>query len=100
MPAKTVLTLNDVRNERFVELFIEEHRYWDLRRWRTAVAELNGKGFKGVTWDYSITDNKYTLKIKDGDFGQIRTFAERNYYFPIGKSRLADNKNLVENPGY
>ncbi len=100
MPAKEALTLDDVRNERFVELFIEEHRYWDLRRWRTAVDELNGKGFHGITWNYYIDEDKYTMKIKDGDFKQIRTFTEKNYYFPIGLSRLADNPNLVENPGY
>ncbi len=100
MPAKTTLTLDDVRNERFVELFIEEHHYWDIRRWRTAVEELNGKGFHGIVWDYYIDEDKYTMKIKDGDFKQIRTFTEKNYYLPIGLSRLADNPNLVENPGY
>lgn len=100
MPAKTVVTIDDVRNERFVELYIEEHHYWDLRRWRIAVQELNGKGFKGVIWDYYIAENKYTMKLKDADYSQIRTFAERNYYFPMGKDRLADNPNLVENPGY
>ena len=42
----------------------------------------------------------YTLKTKDADFGQKRVFAERNYYFPIGLGRIADNPNLVENPGY
>lgn len=100
MPDKTVVTIDDVRNERYVELYIEEHHYWDIRRWRTAVEELNGKGFHGVTWGYHIADDKYTMKLIDGDFKQIRTFAERNYYLPIGKDRLADNPNLVENPGY
>ncbi len=100
MPAKTALTLDDVRNERFVELYIEEHHYWDIRRWRTAVEELNGKGFHGITWTYDIDEDKYTMKIKDGDFHQIRTFTEKNYYLPIGLNRLADNPNLVENPGY
>lgn len=100
MPAKTALTLEDVRNERYVELFNEEHRYWDIRRWRIAVDELNGKNFHGVIWTYYIDEDKYTLKLKDADFGQIRTFAERNYYLPIKLSRLADNPNLVENPGY
>ena len=100
MPAKQTLTIEDVRNERFVELYIEEHRYWDLRRWRIAVDELNGKGFNGITWEYYIADNKYTMKLKSGEYGNIRTFAERNYYFPIGLGRLADNPNLVENPGY
>jgi len=100
MPAKENLTLEDVRNERFVELYIEEHHYWDIRRWRIAVDELNGKGFKGVIWEYHIDEDKYGMKIKDADFNQIRTFAERNYYFPIGLGRIADNPSLVENPGY
>lgn len=100
MPDKPTLSLDELRNERYVELYIEEHHYWDIRRWRIAVDELNGKGFHGVVWDYYIDEDKYTLKIKDGDFGQIRTFAERNYYFPIGLDRIADNPNLVENPGY
>ena len=100
MPVKDELTVEDIRNERFVELYNEEHRYWDIRRWRIAEEELNGKGFHGVTWTYHIDEDKYTLKLKDADFGQIRTFAERNYYFPIGIERLADNPNLVENPGY
>ncbi|MCF6357327.1 MAG: RagB/SusD family nutrient uptake outer membrane protein [Draconibacterium sp.] len=100
MPDKTTLTLDDVRNERFVELYIEEHHYWDIRRWRIAVDELNGMGFHGVTWDYYIDEDKYTMKIKDADFKQIRTFAEKNYYLPMGLGRLADNPNLVENPGY
>ena len=100
MPAKEQLTITDIRNERFVELYNEEHRYWDLRRWRIAVEELNGKGFHGVDWTYYIDEDKYTLKLKDGDFNQVRTFSERNYYLPIGLDRLADNPNLVENPGY
>ncbi len=100
MPPKETLTLEDVRNERFVELYIEEHHYWDIRRWRIAVDELNGKGFHGITWVYNIDEDKYTMKLKDADFGQIRTFAERNYYFPLGLDRIADNPNLVENPGY
>lgn len=100
MPPKQTLTVEDIRNERFVELYIEEHRYWDLRRWRIAVDELNGKGFSGVIWNYYIAEDKYTMTLKSGEYGNIRTFAERNYYFPIGLNRLADNPKLVENPGY
>ncbi|MEL7589311.1 MAG: RagB/SusD family nutrient uptake outer membrane protein [Prolixibacteraceae bacterium] len=100
MPEKETLTIEDVRNERFVELYLEEHRYWDIRRWRIAVQELNGKGFHGVDWVYYINEDKYTLKLKDGDFNQMRTFSERNYYLPIGLDRIADNPSLVENPGY
>jgi hypothetical protein len=100
MPGKEALTMEDVRNERYVELYNEEHRYWDIRRWRIAVQELNGKGFHGVDFEYYIGEDLYTMKIKLADFGQIRTFSERNYYFPLGLGRLADNPNLKENPGY
>jgi len=31
---------------------------------------------------------------------QTLTFAERNYYFPIGLGRRTNNPDLVENPGY
>lgn len=100
MPAKSEINFDVIKNERAVELAFEEHRYWDIRRWRIAVEELEGKGFHGVEWKYNFDEQKYTMKLKDGDYGQIRVFAERNYYLPMGIDRLADNPNLVENPGY
>jgi len=100
MPAKGDINFEVIKNERAVELAFEEHRYWDLRRWRIAVEELEGKGFHGVEWKYNFDEQKYTMKLKDGDYKQIRVFAERNYYLPMGIGRLADNPNLIENPGY
>ncbi len=100
MPSKAAITVDVIRNERAVELAFEEHRYWDLRRWRTAAAELNGMGFHGVDWTYDYAQKKYTLKLKDADYNQIRTFLDKNYYLPIGLDRRADNPNLIENPGY
>jgi len=100
MPDVEILTMEDIQNERTAELAFEEHRYWDIRRWRMAVEELNGKGLHGIDWKYNYAEKKYTMKLKDGDFGAVRTFTERNYYFPLGIGRIADNPNLVENPGY
>ena len=100
MPPKAAITVDVIRNERAVELAFEEHRYWDLRRWRTAAAELNGMGFHGVDWTYDYAQKKYKLKLKLADYNQIRTFLDKNYYLPIGIDRRADNPNLIENPGY
>ncbi len=99
MPDKVNISLDELRNERYVEMYLEEQRYWDIRRWRIAEKELNGKGFKGIVWTYYIDEDKYSMKIKDADFGKIRTFAERNYYLPFGLKRIASTK-LIENPGY
>ncbi|WP_442592073.1 RagB/SusD family nutrient uptake outer membrane protein [Pedobacter sp. AW31-3R] len=90
-----------IRNERKLELAFEDHRYWDLRRWRVATTALsiqvqgdrplrhidaNGK----VTFTYE-TINAETLKMN---------FFARQYYLPIGRDRRSNNSKLVENPGY
>ena len=36
-----------IRHERFVELGMEEQRFWDIVRWRIDVAVLQGAGFTG-----------------------------------------------------
>ncbi|MDR1682069.1 MAG: RagB/SusD family nutrient uptake outer membrane protein, partial [Candidatus Symbiothrix sp.] len=38
------ITLNRIRNERRIELAFENHRFWDLRRWRIATSDESGKG--------------------------------------------------------
>ncbi len=39
--AKSEITENKIRQERKCELAFEDHVFWDLRRWRIAVKELN-----------------------------------------------------------
>lgn len=99
MPPKVVITENIIRNERQVELTFEDHRYWDLRRWRIAVETLNGKRLQGLSYVYNYDTKKYKISFVNGEDAP-RVFQGRNYYLPLGISRLADNPNLVENPGY
>lgn len=99
MPARTALTWDNIMQERQVELFAEDHRYWDLRRWRTAVDVLDGKRLKGLQYVYDQATGKYQIKFMNGE-GKPRIFQERHYYFPFGLGRLADAPALVENPGY
>jgi hypothetical protein len=42
----------------------------------------------------------YTIAIADGDLGRVRLHPEKNYYYALGLNQIADNPNLVENPGY
>lgn len=99
MPARTNLTENNIRQERQVELAFEEHRYWDLRRWRIAEQTLNGKRLQGLNYVFDFQTQKYIITLKNAE-GAARVFLPRHYYLPLGISRIADNPSLVENPGY
>ncbi len=99
MPPKTEITEDNLRNERAVELAFEDHRYWDIRRWRIAVQVLDNVRMQGLRYDYNYDTQKYQIKLKNGD-GVVRVFQERNYYFPLTVDRVVDNPNFVENPGY
>ena len=99
MPSIEV-TEESIRKERQVELCFEDHVFWDYRRWRIAVQELDNVERHRFHWDYNYDTGMYTAEIAVGDRGRVRTHPERNYYYALGLSRIADNPNLVENPGY
>lgn len=81
-----------IRNERRLELCFENHRFWDLRRWK---ANLN-EGVRGV----SITT------AASGDFNyrginvESRDYKDYMYYGPIPYSELLKWSNLQQNEGW
>ncbi len=94
------VNINQIRHERRVELAFEGHRYWDLRRWREATEKLT-RSFSGVQYVLDYASGKYKVMIHDEIDGDQRpTFPKRCYYFPITKSRIGQNNNLIENPSY
>jgi len=99
MPARTGLTWENIIQERRCELFAEDHSYWDFRRWRIAVDVLDDLRTRGVRYAYNADTKKYTITFVNGE-GAKRVFKDRNYYFPVGPSILADNPDFKENPGY
>ena len=116
-------TRDAIRKERYCELCFENHRYWDLRRWRTAEQKLSvnhhGVNFL-LDWDsflaYAEKNEKGIYEAKNGvartpkfwfeitDNRDSQTedpvFPAKNYYLPIGSGTIAANPNLVENPEY
>jgi hypothetical protein len=87
-----------IRYERRVELAFEEHRFYDVRRWKIANITEN-KPAGGVI----ITKNAngsfvYTPKVAlDG-----RKFdSAKHYWLPIPRAEIQASGNLLEqNPGY
>jgi hypothetical protein len=99
MPAKADITEEAIRNERAVELVFEEHRFWDMRRWRIAEQVLNDTMLKGLSFIYNHDTKKYKISVKNA-IRSPRVFLSHHYYYPLTLGKLSDNPNLVENPGY
>lgn len=95
LPALTGTTLeNKIRNERQVELCLEGHRYYDVRRWKIASITEN-KPLMGVEITKK-TDGSKTYKYFQV---QARIFKPEHYLLPIPKSEMNRTK-LAQNPDY
>lgn len=80
-----------IEHERKVELAFEGHRFWDLRRWRKAHIELNGKKMTG----HKITGQGagYTYEVVPAD-AVNRSFTGKLYYLPIPENEVQLNLAL------
>ena len=80
------------KNERMVELAFENHRFWDVRRWKEA-----DKYFKNIV-EMQITQDgdgfKYTRNTVS------RQWDDKMYLFPIPQAEKMKNPNLEQNPGW
>lgn len=100
----TELTIDKIRNERKVELAFEDHRFWDMRRWRIGTIVLANTFIHGL-WPYLKYNNgtyKYIFQSVSGspiDQGRTRNFVERDYYSNLA-GYISTNKNIVNNPGW
>ena len=83
-----------IQKERLIELSFENHRYWDLRRWKLLQDYMNGP-VQGWDIDSEQTEGYYNLITF---FNQ--KFTMRNYLWPIRSEVLLLNPNLVQNPGW
>ena len=82
-----------IRNERRIELYLEEHRFFDMRRWK--VAPLDSLYRINVSKD-PVTGVK--TKFITGFL--VLNLPERMYLTPIPQSEIDKNPNLEQNPGY
>ncbi|MCU7549610.1 RagB/SusD family nutrient uptake outer membrane protein [Chitinophagaceae bacterium LB-8] len=85
-----------IRNERRVELAFEEHRFYDVRRWKIAEVTENVPAY-GIKVTKSGSSYTYSSKVAiDG-----KSFAAKHYWLPIPRSEIqASNNQLEQNPGY
>lgn len=106
----TSLTMERLRNERRVELAFENHRYWDLKRWRLAHDVWNGDRASPTAqlyalWPYRVVrpgdprDGKYVFVERVAPRVTVpRFFRLGNYYSEISEAAIGANPKLVRNP--
>jgi hypothetical protein len=92
------VTRDRVRHERQVELAFENHRFWDLRRWRIADQVLNNVKATALLPYLLYSDRKYIFKTTPVGFPKI--FLPQMYYERIDPNEINRNPNLKQNPGY
>lgn len=83
-----------IHRERTIELAFEGQRFWDLRRWKEAVDELN-KPISGWDLDQATAEGYYRER-----FIFDQKFITRDYFWPLNENTILANNKLVQNPGW
>lgn len=89
--------LKKIQQERKVELAFEEHRFFDVRRWKIAESTQVGQ-FHGIQ---IVKNEDGTKEYSVINLGNERDFdASKHYLVPIPNYERRKNSALEQNPGY
>ena len=75
--------------ERMVELAFENHRFWDVRRWK-----------KGPQYFRTIQVANISAGLQLTRTTVSRQWDDKYYFYPIPQSELKKNPNLTQNAGW
>ena len=75
--------------ERLVELAFENHRFWDVRRWK-----------KGPQYFKSVQVASISSSLQLTRSTTARQWDDKFYFYPIPQTELKRNPNLTQNPGW
>ncbi len=75
--------------ERLVELAFENHRFWDVRRWKKGPEYFKTIKLATISGSQQLTRSTVT-----------RQWNDKYYFYPIPQSELKKNPNLTQNPGW
>ncbi|QEC51244.1 RagB/SusD family nutrient uptake outer membrane protein [Anseongella ginsenosidimutans] len=104
------ITFEDIVREYRVEFAFEDHRYWDLKRWRLAHEVWNGVQNSPTAQQYALfpylvvapgtpNDGQWVFdKQPFTNSPHPRNFQMRNYYNFIDQAWINNNPKLVRNP--
>ena len=84
-----------IQHERRVELAFEEHRSWDVRRWKIASSTL-GAPLMGVQIERKPLGGYTSMPVKV----EQRVFQPKMYWYPIPQSEVLKLKQWKQNNGW
>lgn len=86
-----------IENERRVELAFEDHRYWDLKRWKKGF--VLGEPIYGTRINRDVSNDSFfyqKVKVEDRVFDESKM-----YLYPIPQSEINKYPDiLTQNPGW
>jgi len=85
-----------IMNERRIELVFEEHRFFDVRRWKIAEEVFSQTRQRMQVYKDPVTGER-TFTVKDF---QPAHFNSWNYLAPIPQRVIDQNSAIAQNPGY
>lgn len=77
------------RRERLVELAFENHRFWDVRRWKEGPKYFENVKAASISSDLVLSRTPLSRK-----------WDNKYYLFPIPQSEIQKNSKLTQNPGW
>jgi len=91
-----------IQRERMIELSFEGHRFWDIRRWKTAPAEYSTplRGWNMMVSTIDGTEEEVNRLMYQPQLLLEQKFGVKDYFWPIRTSDIEVNPNLVQNIGW
>ena len=75
--------------ERLVELAFENHRFWDVRRWKKGDKYFTNVKAASISSSLELTRTSIS-----------RQWDDKYYFYPIPQTELKKNPNLTQNTGW
>jgi len=92
--------LQFIRDERARELAFENHRFFDLRRWRVLHTKMENFYARGLMGYYVVDEGKYIFLNDREKENRGLNYNRANYHQQIPGGQINRNPNLIRNDGH